>query len=53
VATKLNDWVNVVGVPKTIDNDLQRHRIHFVSIPAHIAMEATTGCTNAESHHPR
>ena len=54
VATKLNDMgVNVVGVPKTIDNDLSGTDYTFgFDTAVNIAMEAIDRLhTTAESHH--
>src|SRR4030095_1476875 len=54
VATKLNDLgVNVVGVPKTIDNDLNATDYTFgFDTAVNIAMEAIDRLhTTAESHH--
>jgi 6-phosphofructokinase 1 len=54
VATKLNDLgVNVVGVPKTIDNDLNATDFTFgFDTAVNIAMEAIDRLhTTAESHH--
>ena len=54
VATKLHDLgVNVVGVPKTIDNDLSRTDFTFgFDTAVNIAMEAIDRLhTTAESHH--
>src|SRR3954468_6962520 len=54
VATKLNDMgVNVVGVPKTIDNDLSATDFTFgFDTAVNIAMEAIDRLhTTAESHH--
>ncbi len=54
VATKLNDLdVNVIGVPKTIDNDLNATDLTFgFDTAVNIAMEAIDRLhTTAESHH--
>ena len=54
VATKLHDLgVNVVGVPKTIDNDLNATDFTFgFDTAVNIAMEAIDRLhTTAESHH--
>src|SRR5262249_56103466 len=54
VATKLNELgINVVGVPKTIDNDLNATDYTFgFDTAVNIAMEAIDRLhTTAESHH--